>query len=201
MSEVAALWQRLERWAAEHAPSIAEKLNGPATPQDLAAMNAAFRGKLPQDFQDSLRIHDGEAEDAWPCQVWADSGQLLTCVESLKLRAQMLKLHASLGMDDLERASQLIADGIIFVEGPVKPLGFSSHWVPLMQCNGDIFWHLDLDPAPGGAVGQVIEVDPECCSWKVLAPSYTAFLRAYVEELEGGGIGVGENGEAVRIEG
>lgn len=45
---------------------------------------------------------------------------------------------------------------------------------------------LDFDPAPGGVEGQLIEVDLEGCTWRVVAPSFPAFLHGYADDLERG---------------
>ena len=46
--------------------------------------------------------------------------------------------------------------------------------------------YFDYDPAPGGVMGQVIEVDPECCSYEVLATSFDEFLSLYSNQLKAG---------------
>ncbi len=79
-----------------------------------------------------------------------------------------------------------IEDGIIAVHGNVKPLLGSDHWIPISQMNGDIHRYLDFDPPEGGNAGQVIEVDPEGCTHRVLAVSLADFLEAYADDLEAG---------------
>ncbi len=45
---------------------------------------------------------------------------------------------------------------------------------------------IDLDPAPGGAVGQVVGFDHEAGPTGVLAPSFAAWLAALAAGLEAG---------------
>jgi hypothetical protein len=60
--------------------------------------------------------------------------------------------------------------------------------VPIGSFNGDVFRYVDMDPAPGGTVGQVIEVDPEAVSWRVLAPSFGDLLARFADALEAGAV-------------
>jgi len=43
---------------------------------------------------------------------------------------------------------------------------------------------IDLDPAPGGAIGQIIQVEDD--AFEVLAPSWTGYLDLLVSRLESG---------------
>lgn len=43
-----------------------------------------------------------------------------------------------------------------------------------------------MNPEEGGVSGQVIAVDWEGCSWKVIADSFRSFIRDYAQELENG---------------
>lgn len=58
----------------------------------------------------------------------------------------------------------------------------------------EMYFDLDFDPAPGGIAGQVIEVDPENCSYQVLANSIEEYLAIYVNQLESGKYKVDEEG-------
>jgi cell wall assembly regulator SMI1 len=53
---------------------------------------------------------------------------------------------------------------------------FDSAAVVVGDLNGDVHWLLDH--------GQVVRVDVECDQWDVLAPSWTALLHRYAEDLE-----------------
>ena len=53
--------------------------------------------------------------------------------------------------------------------------------------NGDVFWFLDLDPAPGGTPGQVVRVDVKCSMWDVLAPSWRRRLLDHAGDVKAQG--------------
>ncbi len=182
---IAALWSRLESWAGEHAPEMLRELNPGASDAEINVLDNAFGHPLPVAYRDSLKVHNGEA-DGWPSRVFADMG----AYHSVEAANNDYNMYLSIAgqvpeFDEAERAEQIESD-IISVEGPVRPLTFSPDWLPIMNCNGDVFWALDFAPAEGGNDGQVIQVDLESCYWAVVAPDFHTFLQQYVSELEAG---------------
>ncbi len=175
--------ERIRRWANANAPAMLDGLNGGASESDIAKLESTLGVKLPAGFRDCLRICDGESVGAF----FANGGDWLGVEQIAEHWRQRQAIAADIGPDDEERdVDELIREGIIFVEGPVRPVTFDRAWVPFMDRNGDVFWALDFAPAPGGTAGQVIEVDWECCSHKVVASSFDAFLATYADELEAG---------------
>ena len=185
MSDIQKAWQRLEQWAANNAPAMLEDLAPGATDAEISELETALGLTLPDDYRESLSIHNGET-DGWPNKVFADRGAYLSTQRSAAERSGRLQVAADLDTDDLDDPESLIRDGVISVDGPVRPVMFDSTWLPVMECNGDVFWALDFSPAEGGTVGQLIEVDWESCLWRVTAASFSDFLVGYVTELESG---------------
>lgn len=173
---VAVLWQRLESWAGENAPEMLRDLNPGADDADIGALQAAFSHPLPASYKDSLKVHNGES-DGWPNRVFADMGAYHSTESAINDYNMYLKVggHGT-EFDDGEIAEQIEND-IITVDGPVRPLTFCPDWLPIMNCNGDVFWALDFAPDEGGNKGQVIQVDLECCSWAVVAPDFGTFFQ------------------------
>lgn len=183
---VQSVWERLEEWARSNAPEMLTTLNEPATEEEILAIEGKLKLQLPASFKESLRIHNGES-DGWPCRIFADYGEYLPTPMILETWDSYHKI--SLELDEVVDAleiERLKADGIIQVVGFVRPVMFDDAWVPFAVCNGDIFWAIDLNPAEGGIPGQIIEVDWEGTSHKVIADSFDKFLESYVEELEAG---------------
>ena len=183
-AKIESLWARLETWGRENAPNMLEDLNPGASDEALGELQTALGRELPESFLQCLRVHNGES-DGWPFKVFADMGAYLPCsqiVENWQMRVQIAG-QVDDDFSDEERAEQ-IRDGIIFIDGPVRPSVFNAGWVPIMDCNGDVFWALDFAPAEGGVPGQVIQVDLEGCDWKVIATSFEEFFAAYVAAIE-----------------
>lgn len=184
--DVVELWRRLEQWAAANAPCMLEDLNPGASEEQIKALERHLGRALPPDLRQSLQLHNGE-KAGWPCTIFADFGDYLSLAEIQERRQMYLQVAERWGNEaDMADAEELIADGIIFVEGPVKPVMYSPDWIPVMDFNADVFWALDFEPAQGGADGQLIEVDWEATSWRVVARSFADFLAGYVQNLEAG---------------
>lgn len=132
-----------------------------------------------------LQLNNGE-NDGWPCKVFIDYGAFLPTTSIAAEWKQRSAISQSSGLEDLD-VEDLIAQNIMVVEGPVRPVMFDDAWIPFMDSNGDVFWAVDFNPAAGGNPGQIIEVDWESVSYKVIAPSFEAFLKAYLEQLKSRG--------------
>ncbi|MCG8592317.1 MAG: SMI1/KNR4 family protein [Proteobacteria bacterium] len=195
---VRSLWERLESWGRDNAPSMLEELQPPADAASLSALETTLGRPLPPELHALLCLHDGEDGPSW-CSAWPGGGELLPAQQIGELWDRMLQFE-----DDSSAAetAELQAAGDIQVGGPVRVASFRRGWVPFMALNGgDVVWYVDEDPAPGGNVGQVIEVDLECGRWNVQAPSLEAYLRELVEALEGGAFsGRDEDGRPTRLE-
>lgn len=180
-------WRRIVAWGESHAPAMLEDLNPGASASDIEALETAFGRRLPEDFRTSLVTHNGE-RDGWPCKVFADYGAYLSVDRILDIWKQRQEIARQMSQDEEEPEDpeELIREGVIFVEGPVRPELYLPEWLPIMDCNGDVFWAIDFNPAPGGKPGQVIMVDWEGTTWKVVAESFGDFLSKYATELEAG---------------
>ncbi len=183
---VEAAWKRIEQWLRANLPEVIESLNDPATEDAIAAVEAQIGVRFPDALRASFHVHDGESNN-WPGAM-ADGHQLLPLAEVTRLWTLRTTFAAQFGgREDTPAAWRASTrDGIIFVKGPVKPLLGSPRWIPLTDMNGDVQRLLDFDPPTGGTSGQVIEVDPECCRYEVIAPSFLDHLERYAAELEAG---------------
>lgn len=163
-----------------------EDLNGPASEEEIEQLELVLGLNLPASFRETLKIHNGES-DGWPCKIFADRGAFLGTDRIQEEWQQRQTISADIAEEfEVDQIKQLIEDGIIFVEGSVKPVLFQNAWIPIMDSNGDVFWALDYSPTEGGISGQVIEVDWEGTLWRVVAPSFEAFMQSYMQSLERG---------------
>ena len=184
MTAVRDAWQRIESWGRANAEGMLKELNPGAAEEKLENLQQTLGRTLPESFLESLRIHDGES-DGWPSRVFADMGAYLGSDRLIEYWRMRVEIAKQVGDDfELDDYEDQIREGIIFVEGPVRPAAYDEAWIPFMDCNGDVFWALDFAPREGGAAGQVIQVDLEGCEWKVVAESFEAFLTDYANRLE-----------------
>lgn len=169
---VARTWLGLETWAQSNLPGMLAELNGPAEPKAIARLEATLGFALPVDFRQSLGVHDGENGDG----ALLDSG------------GQLLNIRAIEDDFELERRAlrqypELAADK---VSGPARRSLYAPRRVPIIDFNRAPIWLLDLDPAPGGQVGQVLMRDVEDGTLEVVAPSFAQFLSDYLHRLDTG---------------
>ena len=179
MSDIRALWSRLETWANEHAPQLLSKLNPAATADRIHSLESELKLTLPDSFKASLAIHDGEDGAG---AVFAGRGDYLSTSRIL----EEWRSRQGFGEDLDGDPEELAQASVISVEGPVQPKMFLPDWVPILDCDGNFFVAIDFAPAERGEVGQIIEVDWEGCSWRVVANSFDEFFERYVAGLEAG---------------
>ena len=196
--------QTIVKWAKVRAPQTLQHLNSPASEPDIQAVEREVGVTLPQSFKALLRTFDGEDGQTW-LALFGNGNQLLSCqriIEQYQLERRIggSLLQSNKEFHDIEFWKDRTAEGVIFVRGRVKPLVSHPKWVPITCMNGDVLRYLDYDPAPGGGIGQVIEVDPEGCSYQVLADSFDRFLAEYAQQLEEGMYSVDGEGYIESIE-
>ena len=179
-TSIAQLWQDVHDWAEANQPQRLLRLNPAASDEDLAAL-AALELPLPQDFLQSVRIHDGEDADV-PGRLFPGGASLLPAQEIIATREQAISIEDEFpdGPDEDDEAQPRV--GI----GAVKPWADTTRRLPFMR-QDEFLWLLDFDPAEGGTVGQVIRCDAAGRSdWMVCADSFTAFLSDYLDALRAG---------------
>jgi cell wall assembly regulator SMI1 len=170
--DVARTWLGLETWARTNLPGILAELNGPAEPRVVARLEATLGFALPADFRTSVGVHDGETGDG----ALLDSGGALLSIRAIGECAEWERTA-------LRKYADLEAE---LLRGPAKGSLYAWHRVPIVDFNQDLTWFLDLDPAPGGAVGQVLRRDVEDGALEVVAPSFAQFFADYLHRLETG---------------
>ncbi len=186
MNGFLSVWATIQRWFVIHHPQALQNLRGPADSAAMAALEAGLPFTLPAGFKSLYRQHDGAVDAAEP-SVLPDGFWFLPIEQVQATWALLTDLAADLQAHQswLEWRSQ-VESGVIFIQGAVKPLIGSPYWLPFAEQPEGAIWFLDFDPPVGGVSGQVIEVDPDACTHRVLAPSLFALLEIYAQQLESG---------------
>jgi cell wall assembly regulator SMI1 len=174
---VEAIWARIEAWLRHNAPGEFENARPPASNRSINRLEDTTGLRLPPQMEQSYKVHDG---------FWADlflfgevfGGHLLSlqAIESDWLRWR--DVSAECGF------ATMAAEPV----GPIKPQHWSLGWLPVTDPgNGNCFC-VDLDPAPGGVVGQVIWFDRVDGPVRVVAAGFAEWLEQYATGLESGRI-------------
>lgn len=177
MESMTLLWQRIERWLATHAPDLLDDLNPGASEEELAQAEATLGVALPEDFKASYRLHNGGvslfvgmSESFFPLKRVLGEWSVY----------QDLKKHQS-GWAESE-------PGFLTDPGrehlPIQPVWWHPKLIPFAADGAGNNWCVDLDPAPGGHVGQVIDWDHEDGPTGVLFPSFQALFSQLTDDLE-----------------
>jgi len=164
-------WTVVENVLADRFPNIYKSLNPGASDADITRLESVIGKTIPDDFRDSLLIHNGQD----------DQSQLIRFVNynSLLSVDDMIddyKMHRGLfaGWDPIE---WLAPDKI-------KNVTWNSGWIKFTESDGDGYV-IDLDPGPHGVVGQVFmryHDDPSNVS-NTKSDSFATFLSDCANSL------------------
>lgn len=178
------------------APETVGNLNPPAGPDQIAKLIETVPG-APTALVALLEIHNGEQSISWISVL--PNGMQLMDVESI---LQFREYQTSTTDDFIENVDELVADHVMDRPvGPVKAVFSYSRRVPFAQLNGDVIWYLDLDPALGGKVGQVVEEDAESMRLRVIADSLDDLFEKYSRDIRNGVFHADDRGQIVNDEG
>lgn len=184
-------WETIVGWIQNNAPEATSNLRPPASEEQIAACESALGVEFPQAFREFYLLHDGEEEDEETC-VLHNKHRILPLqdiVEQAQTRSSFAEACEVKTFADW-RAD--IEDGLLAISGSVKALQHSPGWIQftetpfsfsLSASDNDFCRCIDLDPAPGGVVGQVIEIDETDEVFTVIANSFEEYLARYAEEL------------------
>ncbi len=169
--DVPARMRTIDSWLAQHFPQLLAELNPPASKEAIAAAEADLGCVLPDDYKQFLAIHDGQQE-ASPMVRY---GALLRVSELADARRGIFNEETPI---DPESA------------GPgVRPVSYCERWIPIgRSARGRDFLCIDLDPAPGGVVGQIIEFVVDFDERPLVARSFADLLSLYFEQVQTGEI-------------
>lgn len=174
-SGVAQSWRRIEAWLRANGLPAHLALPPGASESAIRGAEAEMGLRLPEDVLESYRLHDGSGSRG--AQVaFADMYFVLPLAGENSVvgrRARLLELAkhetGSVGRPD----------------GPIKSDWWNPRWVPIASDGNCNLLCIDLDPAAGGTVGQVIE-SLYTAETRVLARSWGEWLAGLADALEGG---------------
>jgi molybdopterin molybdotransferase len=170
MEAIADLWKRIAKWYRRHAPPEALSLGRPATSKEIALVESILDVKFPRGVWESYRIHNG-SNDTW---VFEYSGYYLSLKDIVQSWAILLPLAENPEYRELRTSPQ----------GPIKENVWNKRWIPVTGSGSGDHLCIDLDPASGGALGQVIEYSHEEGPKRCVANSFGEWLTKFVGQLE-----------------
>lgn len=161
-------WTRICLWAEAYAPEALRTLNGPASEDELAALEAT--GLVPRDLLRSLALHNG-AGLRGPLPVY-----LMSANEMLEAWRGLNRTHV--------RPIRFF--GPPPVDEQIRPIWWHSHWMPFTDNGAGDHLCCDADPDPSGSPGQVVTYFHDLADRRVAAPSFSEWLARQADALESG---------------
>jgi cell wall assembly regulator SMI1 len=183
MDSVQTLWGRIEVWMSKHAPFTWQKLPSGVREEEIQQAEEALGIALPQDFKISYRMHNGHFR-----------ADLVTTMNILPLQQiieywEELKLLLEDGVFD-DRKPYYFFDPICirshWQTGPIQPVWWHAQWVPFGVDGAGNLCCLDLAPASGGSIGQIIDWDHECGPSRTLFSNFQHLLSTFADQVEAG---------------
>lgn len=171
-AKASAVWKRIEQWMKANVSKAKRKAWFPrgASESEIAKAEAIIGLSLPEEVRASYLIHNGSGEIG-------NDGFLLSLEE--------IQEEWSLYKELLDNGT--FEDITTWIKGPVKEEWFNPKWIPLTHHDSGDCVSLDMDPAVGGVVGQVIDMPHELGSGRtVLKSSFLKWLAKFAKELESG---------------
>ena len=83
MSEIKDCWNRIEKWFKKNKPEFLELLADGASEEEILELEKYLMCKLPNDFRESLKIHNGQKDWGFLFHDGRDNFQLYS-IEEIK---------------------------------------------------------------------------------------------------------------------
>ncbi|KAL0947444.1 hypothetical protein HGRIS_013551 [Hohenbuehelia grisea] len=187
---LAKTWSRLRAWLSHAYPELGDTLNYGILPQDLANIEMQFGFALPAVIRESYLAVDGqEPESSAGCSEGLFFGLALLPLEDVleewRFWREVDEDPATGGNPRLREVMQSLP--ATWVRKEYSQRG----WIPLITDKAGNYAGVDLNPAEGGSVGQVIvfgrDFDTKVVLWNGDGPSgWARWLASFVDELENG---------------
>lgn len=179
---------QIDRWYAEHVPAIHATLRAGATEGELDAVERHIGMKLPQDFRELYKWHDG--------QNW-ENGYIfgLEFIPLARVKSEWdvwKSLESEFGDDKVDKHFSHPA-------GAITENYINTGWLAFLVDGGGNSVGIDLNPDIRGRKGQVINFGRDENHKYVLANSVAEFLREYWKRLEEGRYTILQNDDYYQI--
>jgi len=177
------IWNRIDSWLQANLPEIYSDLLPGATEEEIRLAEEHMGVYFPEDVKISYRIHNGQIGDESP---------LLGEWELLSLEDMINQWNIMKKLFDAGKFTNIASKPI----GPVRADWWNIKWVPVAYNGAGDLYCLDLAPASGGEVGQIISFWHMDEKRERLASNFRNWLHRYADDIENGKYKV-ENGKLV----
>lgn len=172
------IWRRIETWLKDNAPPLLNILQPGADDAQIADLEKFLCISWPEDVKSSYQIHNGQSTYSYGL---IDGRELLS-IERIKQEWSIWKELLDRGTFQDENGYDRGSEPDIGIDN----LWWSAKWIPLTYDGAGNHDCLDLSPAEGGSLGQIITMWHDDSERKIVAPSFRVWLKQYADDLEAG---------------
>ncbi len=173
------IWHAIRNWLLNHIP-IPEDDWGflpPATDQEIDHVIQETGYPLPEDFQQWLKIHNGQ-DLRNPFLRWLPHGMVMLSCEMI-----IKEWHFWVGLYEEHIEDEFSHE--TYFQDKIRNIIYHPQRLLIAEQEGIAIMALDGIPGPQGTPGQVI-LDVDECTFIVGADSLTQFLEKYLRLMEEG---------------
>ncbi|NOQ70834.1 MAG: hypothetical protein GQ574_02465 [Crocinitomix sp.] len=166
------LWKKTDLWYRENYPEIIETFNAGASDTDFEELKKNFGFELPKGFVDSYKVHNGQDTGAvFNSAIIDPDSEGLSSIQKI---ISTIKLYKKMNEDAFPVDPANVAKGI-------KPVFWNEKWLPIMEDGAGNSYFLDLDPAEGGRIGQVVLRFYQNPSYELVDTSLKSWIKGFVD--------------------
>jgi cell wall assembly regulator SMI1 len=171
------IWKRIDSWLEANAPVVFQSLQPGASDSQIQAVEDALSIQFPEDVRASYRIHNGQSTVDYGAHGLIPLAREFLCLERLQHKWQVNEeVFGGGDFPDLDGDS----------DPGIRADWWNRRWIPLTSDGAGDSECLDLDPADGGAVGQIITMMTHDNRREMVASSFRSWLEEYATKLESG---------------
>jgi cell wall assembly regulator SMI1 len=173
-------WEKIETWILANCPPILDTLNAGASEQDINNLENVISLKLPLDFIEFYKIHNGQS---FTHLNLFDGDRLLSVDEIIS----EWKLWNEVLPDIDKNCKEMYGEAARSTpDKGIKPYWWSSSWIPITSNGCGDNYCIDLDPTSEGTCGQIIRMWHDMPNRDLLATSLKNWIDNYVTDLQSG---------------
>jgi len=180
---ITASWERIHKALDASTTDHLQSLEKPAKLEAVAQMEKTLGVTVPAEFKQSLAIHDGQKSGvqigAFPGFYHDDIGGSYYLMDSKAIARDWKSLCAVQKAGNFDNSAAIPDRG-------VAACWWDQSWIPFAANGGGDYFCIDLKPARGGSVGQIISFEGNAGPRRITAKSFAAWLARQADVFESG---------------
>ena len=166
-------WEQLINYLRYISEEFSDCVNSGASEKEIEKLEEKLNVAFPEDFKSFYQIHNGQRTDKFGM---VPSGMILPLNNILSQLQIWKKIIDSGAISGIRSEPEL----------GVKNDWYNLNWIPITSDGSGNHLCMDLDPAEGGRIGQIITVEHDSPERFIVAPSFEDWIQNIVNEFKDG---------------